>query len=112
MTIKVDVFLTPLADQIMTAPDTSGSIRIFGPADGAVARDLFRRGKKIERKAKQLCPVDTGRLRTSIHTVTFYANGEPGVRVGSDVNYAGYVHDGTRHMRGRPFLYNAIDAAR
>ena len=27
-----------------------------------------------------------------------------------DINYAGFVHNGTRFMRARPFLQNAIDS--
>lgn len=74
--------------------------------------------------------VDTGRLRASISFVT--ANGQFGdsgetsansqagdelsgkapkdsVIVGSNVNYASYVHTGTSRMNGRPFLREGID---
>lgn len=74
--------------------------------------------------------VDTGRLRASISFIT--ASGEQGrgssavieskvgdvligkaqkdsVYVGSNVNYAEYVHDGTSRMAGRPFLREGID---
>jgi bacteriophage HK97-gp10 putative tail-component len=79
---------------------------------GAVAKDLFRRGKKVETKAKlnlQRPPkrVDTGHLRSSIHTQLVIVNGAPAVRVGTLVEYAIYVHDGTgiygpRHTYIRP----------
>lgn len=75
--------------------------------------------------------VDTGRLRASISFIT--ANGERGdsgiptppngnsgdklsgnaeknsVVVGSNVEYAEPVHDGTSRMAGRPFLREGID---
>lgn len=31
-----------------------------------------------------------------------------GARVGSDLNYAGYVHDGTRKLVGRPFIRDGV----
>lgn len=75
--------------------------------------------------------IDTGRLRASISFIT--ASGEKGdsgiatppngksgdklsgnaeknsVIVGSNVEYAEYVHDGTSRMDGRPFLREGID---
>lgn len=68
--------------------------------DGAIAKDLFRRGKKVEARAKlnlQRPPqrVDTGTLRSSISTQLLTIGGKPAVRVGTNVYYALYVHDGT-----------------
>lgn len=46
--------------------------------------------------------VDTGRLRNSItHTID---NGGKAAIVGTNVEYATYVHEGTHKMAGRPFL--------
>jgi HK97 gp10 family phage protein len=74
--------------------------------------------------------VDTGRLRASISFVTAggqkgtgespVANSQSGdtlsgkaeektVIIGSNVEYAEYVHDGTSKMDGRPFLREGID---
>ena len=90
-----------------------GAINRLSDTEGsAVVKDLFRRGKRVEAQAKRDCPVDTGRLRASITTEVFATGTDLGVRVGSNVNYASYVHDGTRYMRGRPFLLRALDAAR
>lgn len=57
----------------------------------------------VEREAKQEAPVDTGRLRASIYTdIT------PNVATISPyVNYAIYVHEGTRYIRANPFLNRA-----
>lgn len=73
--------------------------------------------------------VDTGRLRASISWITKYDKGDSGqsspnskagdkltgsaekntVVVGSNVEYAEYVHNGTSRMAGRPFLREGID---
>lgn len=74
--------------------------------------------------------VDTGRLRASISFITPTEKGDSGqpkpanaqagdeltgtaekntVVVGSNVEYAEYVHNGTSKMAGRPFLREGID---
>lgn len=53
--------------------------------------------------AKRECPVDTGRLQGSI---TYAVDGQKGA-VGTNVEYAPYVHNGTSRMPARPFLRNA-----
>lgn len=73
--------------------------------------------------------VDTGRLRASLSFITENEQGTSGqtspnsqpddelsgsgekdyVIVGSNVNYAEYVHNGTSRMPGRPFLREGID---
>jgi HK97 gp10 family phage protein len=78
-------------------------------ASGPVGRHVFKMGVNIQSSAKRLCPVDTGRLRSSIQTTTPRDTGSGvSVRVGSNVNYARYVELGTRRMRARPFLRPAL----
>jgi len=65
--------------------------------------ELRRVGPMVVNRAKILCPVDTGRLRASIkgqaqRTWTL----RPQFVVGSNVDYAEYVHDGTRPHVIRP----------
>lgn len=74
--------------------------RLLTSPQGGVAKDMFRRGLRVETKAKQLLQsdprrVDTGRLRASINTQAYTVNGKPVVGVGTNVEYAVYVHDGT-----------------
>lgn len=74
---------------------------------GAVARDLLRRGYKVQREAQRRCPVDHGRLRSSITVGMFTRGGRPICRVGTNVAYATWVHNGTglygpRHQRIYP----------
>lgn len=74
--------------------------RILQSRNGPVARDLIRRGIKVESAAKRRISaspkrVNTGRLRSSI-THQLGHNGLTLVmRVGTNVFYARWVHDGT-----------------
>lgn len=70
---------------------------------GASLRELRTAGQMVVNRAKVLAPVDTGRLRASIRgearrTWTL----RPQFTVGSDVEYAGFVNDGTRPHQIRP----------
>lgn len=49
----------------------------------------------VENKAKQLCPVDDGILRASITHEVVNRQGEVMGKVGTNVEYAPYVHQGT-----------------
>lgn len=63
---------------------------------------------KVEGEAKNLAPVDTGRLRSSIgHDIRRDGRGVYGV-VGTDVEYAPFVELGTRGRPGRSFLRAAL----
>lgn len=70
-------------------------------------------GLNTEGKAKQACPVDTGRLRSSI---AYVKTAENSCRTGTDVFYAKFVHDGHHSRAGnfvapRPFLKQGFDLA-
>lgn len=72
-----------------------------------IGRALEAVGIQAEGDAKALCPVDTGRLRNSItHTIDA---GDKTAIIGTNVEYAQYVHEGTRGRKGNPFLRNAVD---
>ena len=62
-------------------------------------------GLVAEGAAKRICPVDTGRLRNSI---THAFEDESSVAIGTNVEYAPYVHNGTSRLAGRPFLVDAV----
>lgn len=67
-----------------------------------------RIGAQIERRAKRLAPVDTGRLRASI-TNTVEQDGDGVlVTVYSDVEYAPYLETGTRRQQAQPYLRPAL----
>lgn len=62
--------------------------------DGDVAKDIMRRTLQVDRMAKRLVPVDTGRLRSSI-TWSMESDGDgPYGVVGSNVVYARIIELG------------------
>lgn len=82
---------------------------------GAVAKDLIKRGKRVESRAKRNLAglggkpkrIDTGHLRASIATNLIHRPDGLAVRVGTNVRYAIWVHDGTglygpKHVVIRP----------
>lgn len=74
-------------------------------------KDVINRAAlQVQREAKRNCPVDTGRLRSSI-AVRFYRGGY-GAEVGTNVEYAMPVEYGTRHQRAQPFLGPAYETVR
>lgn len=79
--------------------------------DGSVAADLRRRCLNVQAAAQRGCPVDTGRLRSSIQQEVTQRDGNLVGVIGTDVEYAIFVHEGTRYMEGRPFLVDALPAA-
>ena len=83
---------------------------LFESPSGEVAKDLQRRALQVDRAAKRNCPVDTGRLRSSI-TNEIGQDGEGLVAViGTNVEYAPYVELGTSKMAAQPFLLPALEA--
>lgn len=102
--------------------DQRGFDAVLRSPSGAAGQDLRRRLVRVVNKAKTLCPVDRGRLRSSIvHTEPQrYARGVRGT-AGSNVVYAAAIHDPTgphappswraHPPRARPFLRDALPAA-
>lgn len=85
---------------------------LFNSTDGPVSKHLARMSIKVENRAKQLAPVDTGRLRASVtHDLGRDAEGLV-ARVGTDVEYAPHQEFGTVRMPAHPFLRPALDAVR
>lgn len=85
--------------------------RAFGMAPSLMRRNMRtaidQSLKIIEFASRNRTPVDTGRLRSSHRSrLTSDFSGE----VGTHVNYDIFVHEGTRYMKARPFLMNAVQA--
>lgn len=85
---------------------TSNVPQALSGLKAAKARALEIIGGKAETYAKQLCPVDTGRLRNSITHQQMDENTEV---IGTNVEYAPYVELGTRKMTARPYLRPAAE---
>ena len=78
---------------------------IEGAMNKAIAAALEEIGLAAERFAKRACPVDTGRLRNSItHALNM---DEEAVYIGTNVEYAKYVENGTSRRKGVYFLRGA-----
>lgn len=70
--------------------------------------ELQRVAIRVQNEARKLCPVDTGRLRSSIqHTPGTDAQG-PYVDVGTNVEYGPHVEYGTQHSAAQPFMRPAL----
>lgn len=80
-----------------------------GPA-GPVARHVIERATVVQARAKELAPVRTGCLRSSIVKRYEHVDGEFAVRIQSDTtscsperkSYSLYIHEGTRPHVIRP----------
>jgi len=72
---------------------------------GAVAKHLMIKGRRVESRAKVLCPVRYGRLRASITTTGLTDGDTFVVHVGSNVEYAPFAH-----RSGHPAAHYLVDA--
>lgn len=88
--------------------DRAAIERLLSSPQGPVVQTLMKYGIMIERRAKQLCPVDTGNLRASINHAVGQDSRGPYVVIGSQVEYAIYQELGTRRMAAQPFLRPAM----
>lgn len=82
--------------------------------NGPIGSDLYRRGKLLQSLSKSSAPKRTGALSGSIY-LEYKAKWNPEVLVGSRLNYAYFVHEGTRPhvIRAKPgrvlrFRYNGM----
>lgn len=80
---------------------------VLRSTQGPAAQAVMQTGNRVLNRARQLCPVDEGRLRGSLTLeIRMTVNG-PIARIGSNLDYARYVHEGTglfgpRHDYIRP----------
>lgn len=84
--------------------DEAAVNRMMTSPEGPLYRYLLQKGLLVEAEAKRRCPVDTGRLRSSITTEMFVEDGAPVARVGTNVEYAAFIEFGTGIYgpRGQP----------
>jgi hypothetical protein len=68
--------------------------RLLSGKNGAVWQDINRRAQRVLNGAIVGCPVDQGTLRQSLSKEMLLVNNEPVARVGSNLEYAIYVHEG------------------
>ena len=86
--------------------DALGSLKLSTEAQVA------RLGLDVQNRARQLCPVDTGRLRSSVNSSGLQRDARGVfVEVGTNVAYATHVEFGTSTQRAQPYLRPAIAEA-
>ena len=91
------------------------SSEYMGNVDDALSKALEMIGLHIEGEAKEELEntprrIDTGTLRNSINYLP--QESEKCVYIGTNVEYAIYVHEGTSRMEANRFLTNAVDRNR
>lgn len=67
---------------------------LMDPA-GPVQRDMFRRAGNVLFAAQTRCPTHLSTLLGSLHIAPTVVNGSPGYKVGSELEYAIFVDQGT-----------------
>ncbi|KKL61386.1 hypothetical protein LCGC14_2195790 [marine sediment metagenome] len=83
------------------------SDKVFGETEKRFQKGLAQATLLVERRAKEMCPVDTGTLKRSItHEI-----GTDNAIVGTNVEYAPFIELGTDKWAGKPFLRPALMAS-
>lgn len=89
--------------------DPSAVIAMKRPG-GSIYDDMGRRANLVDSAAKIRAPVRTGRMRASGYAAPS-TDVEGAWEVIFPVGYAIFVNGGTRYMRARPFLTDALQEA-
>ena len=80
-------------------------------AQGPVFRILNQKANQVKNVAVSLAPVDQGKLRSSIASTVQNEGGQPVAYVGTNVDYAIYVHEGTGlYSKRNPRLIRPVRA--
>jgi hypothetical protein len=61
----------------------------------------------VQKQTLPVTPIDTGALRNSLIRGIKFGNLRGSI--GTNLNYAGFVHEGTRFMKGRPYLKTGVE---
>lgn len=84
-------------------------LRLRAGLDKKAEKILEAAARRIEARAKELAPVDTGTLKSSLHV----SQERPLERTIADgVEYGVFQEFGTRRMGARPFLTPAVEMER
>lgn len=81
--------------------DTVAIIALATSPAGPVILDMKRRANRVKNDARRRCPVDQGTLRASIADEILVERNAVIARVGSNLEYALYVHEGTGEWVGK-----------
>lgn len=83
-------------------------VQIRAASREAARSELTTGSRQVLNRARLLTPVDTGRLRASLRSTLNLGGDNPSFRVSTNVEYAPYVHDGTRPHIIRPRRRQAL----
>lgn len=88
----------------------------LGSSGSSIGQHLRRKALLVESGAKRGITqsprrVDTGNLRASINTRQISSGRYTGYNIGTNVNYAIYVHEGTSRMQANPFMRRGVEYA-
>lgn len=101
------IMAEPISIRITNLPQIRAA---FSKAPKEMVKELNKAIQKtvlsIGRDSRRSTPVDTGRLRASTYEKFSNLKGE----VGTNTSYDIFVHEGTRYMRGRPYLRKAVES--
>lgn len=98
MSLKINLHIEGLKEF------TAGCRKLSEALEKQLHNRLVSWAADVKALAKQLVPVRTGHLRSSI-----YANIKEWVAdIGAEATYAYFVELGTRHMKAQPYLEPAI----
>jgi hypothetical protein len=97
----------------VTQDVNEGYIRRLSRPGGPLERHLELRALAVQAASKQRIRevpqrIDTGNLINSIQIRIYYRSGIPIARIGTDVEYSIYVHEGTVYMEANPFLRDGL----
>jgi len=97
----------------VTQDVNEGYIRKLSGPGGPIQDLLALRALAVQAAAKQRIReapqrIDTGNLINSIQFLIYFRAGKPIARIGTNVEYAMYVHDGTVYMEANPFLRDGL----
>ncbi len=84
-----------MAANVQIRLDASQVKAVLSGPNGPVWNEIHTRGRRVKAVAQRLVPVDEGRLKNSLTLEMGIVNGVPTARVGSNLDYAIYVHEGT-----------------
>lgn len=78
--------------------------KLLSGTNGAVYNEMKVKGNAVLREARRLCPKNNGTLADSLSMEFGKANGSIVVRVGTNLYYGLYVHEGTAN-NGTGYIY-------
>jgi HK97 gp10 family phage protein len=78
--------------------------------EAAIEEAMEETGAAMVRRAREVVPVRTGRLRDSIHAAVEGGSGHRTLVLAADAPYADFIERGTSRHPAKPYIRPAVDA--